>query len=118
MSDEKNNEQKHMKEPWSLIKEKLHWTSLLGAPGTSPDNIGKTVIGEIQRDDDAQRIVECVNACAGFSTKLLSELNRVQKQMANLVPKYEGQGYLTTIFERAVIEHVKSWEKEKEEESK
>ena len=56
----------HTLEPWKSIEEQFHG-EVLNFIG---DKDGRT-IGEIYTENDARRIVACVNACAGLPTEVL-----------------------------------------------
>ena len=56
----------HTPEPWKSIEEQFHG-EVMNFIG---DKDGGT-IGEIYTEDDASRIVACVNACAGLPTEVL-----------------------------------------------
>ena len=56
----------HTPEPWKSIEEQFHG-EVMNFIG---DKDGGT-IGEIYTENDARRIVACVNACAGLPTEVL-----------------------------------------------
>lgn len=55
----------HTKEPWGYVKENIYFTII------GPDNTSE--IGQLLREEDAQRIVACVNACLGIGTEWLGK---------------------------------------------
>lgn len=79
------SKQKHSAEPWRIIKDGFAAIPIYSADNdefpvcstasnTTPHNFGAKAAE--RREADARRIVACVNACEGISTKLLEEFPR------------------------------------------
>lgn len=64
----------HTAGTWKCVREGWHFTVYVN---------GRPEIGQIVKEDDARRIVACVNACEGISTEAL-ELFRVIVKQGNV----------------------------------
>jgi len=71
---------KHTKEPWEVAEDKCYMQQIVNSTGLC--------IAKLIEEEDAERIVACVNACKGITTEAL-EARVVEKGVQKLWDYYE-----------------------------
>lgn len=93
------SERKHTPEPWHLCEVKNETGRIKHLVPVDAEEMSLLTIVEndqatfaaIYNDDDARRIVACVNACAGIDTELLEIIEDNDKTLAGVIANVEKQ---------------------------